>query len=155
VSEQRIDELRPLVTELLERRGIGRVAGLGLLPTREAALGEQQLAQLHRRVEFRSSRPTTAAARHRAARPLDEPDVDRAQHLAVDGDTDVLHAGEHPHERVLDVAVEPGHALRLERRGERAGDVVHRKCFTRRQLGHLHRVPVEIELAGGRAAAAR
>ena len=45
--------------------------------------------------------------------------LQRAQLGDVDGDADVLHAGEHAHERVLDRGVQLGHALLVER-GARA-----------------------------------
>ena len=129
---------------------------LVFFPPGQAALGEQQLAKLDRRVEVQ-----IVAADHPpqlGAEPLDlldQADVDRAQHVAVDRDADVLHAGEHPHERVLDVAVEPGHALRLERGVDRLGDMVNRERLLPRKLRHLDRVAVEIELARSSAAAAR
>ena len=55
VLQQRLDELGPLLLQLLQRPGVGRGAGLRLLHRRQAAAGgrrvEQDLAQLHRRVD--------------------------------------------------------------------------------------------------------
>ena len=53
----------------------------------------------------------------------------------VDGDADVLHRGEHTHERVLDRAVELGHPLRFEAGVDRLGDVVHGERVAAGPLG--------------------
>lgn len=48
VLEQRIDELRPFVAELFQRRGIGAVTGLRLLALGKTALVEEDFLQLRR-----------------------------------------------------------------------------------------------------------
>ena len=141
--------------QLLERGGVGGVARLGLLAAGEAALGEQQLAQLDGRVEVQvvpTHHPPQLGTE--ALDLLDQADVDRAQHLAIDRDADVLHAGQHAHERVLDVAVEPGHALRLEGGLDRTGDVMHGERLAPGELRHVEGAAVEIELARRGTAAA-
>ena len=47
--------------------------------------------------------------------------VQLAQHLDVHADPQVLHAGQHPHQGDLDLVVEAGEAVRLQRRLERLG----------------------------------
>ena len=59
----------------------------------------------------------------------------------VDADADVLHPGEHPHERVLDRVVELGHPLRVEAGVDRLGDVVHGERVAAGALG-VARPPV-------------
>ena len=68
VLQQRIDELGPLVAQLLERRGVGREPGLGLLLRRQLLLGVQDLAQLDRRVEVERPSDDTLQL---GAEPLD------------------------------------------------------------------------------------
>ena len=147
VGQQRLDELGPLVAQLLQAGGVGAGAGLGLLHRREAALGEQDLAQLDRRVEV--ERPAddlvqhAGQALHLGGQALEQD----AQLVDVDGDAGVLHPGEHAHQRVLDRVVEVAHALLVERGEQRPGDAVDRQ----RLAGGAHGVVValtEVELAG-------
>ena len=48
ITQQRVDELGPLVAQLLERGRIGGIARLGLLGRREAALLEKDAPELSR-----------------------------------------------------------------------------------------------------------
>ena len=73
---------------------------------------------------------------------------DLAQTLDVDADTDVLHLGEHPHERILDVDVQMAHRLRIERRLEHGRQRCDSGGSGHRVLSRTGGRSIEIELAG-------
>ena len=155
VLQQRADELGPLVAQLLQRRRVGRGAGLGLLDRRQPAPGRrrgvQDLAQLDRRVDVEVVAPDDLA--QLGAEPLHlggQALVELAEVGDVDGDAGVLHPGQHAHERVLDRRVQVGHALLGELRRDRLDEVVHGERLAagdRRRVGVR---AVEVELALGR-----
>ena len=120
VLQQRADELRPLVLQLLQRRRVGRRAGLRLLDRDEPVLAEQDLAQLDRRVDVEvlvpGDHPQVVAQPCRVGGQLL---VQLLEERTVDGDADVLHPGEDDDERVLDRRVQRRHALLVEQRRDR------------------------------------
>ena len=100
---------------------------------------------------MRSSRPATRS--QLGAELVDlggQPGVDVAEGLGVDADADVLHAGQHANERVLDRVVQVGHALGGEAGLDRLGDVVHGERVAGGPLGVADAGAVEVELAGRR-----
>ena len=92
-------------------------------------VGEQDLAHLDRRVDVEVV--VTGDLAQLDAEPCDlggELLVERLQLRPVDGDADVLHPGEHDDERVLDRAVELGHALLFEARHDRLDEHRDGQC---------------------------
>ena len=148
IAHQRAEELGPLVLDLLQRGGVGREAGLGLLARAQAALVVEDLAQLLRRVEVE-----VVAAGDDAEFGAERVDLgrqagaERFEFGDVDGDADVFHLRQHHDERVLDRAVELGHALRFEARHQRCGERVHGERVAPGTFGVGHRRAVEVELA--------
>ena len=108
--------------QLLEHRGVGRVAGLGLAALRQAQLDEQDVAQLLRRAD----RELVAdGGVDLALEPLDlggELALQRRKRLLVEGDPGRLHAGEDRDQRELDLLEQPVHAVVVQRLVERRPD---------------------------------
>ena len=105
--------------ELLEDGRVGRVARLRPLALRQVELEEQDLLELLGAAEVEL---VADAGVDLALEPLDlgpELDVERRERLAVEGDADRLHPGQHRDERQLDLAEQPVEALALEGGGER------------------------------------
>ncbi len=148
VLQQRVDELRPLVAHPLQRRGVGRVAGLRALLRRQAPLVEQDLAQLDRRVDVELPPDDVVEVLGEAGDLAGEVVAERLQLGGVDGDADVLHAGQHAHEGVLDVGVELGHALRLQRPLERGSEAADGEGEPRGAPRVVDAGVAEVELAG-------
>ena len=102
--------------ELLEDRRVGRVAGLRPLALRQVELEEQDLLELLRAAEVEL---VADAGVDLPLEPLDlgpELDVERGQRVAVEGDPDGLHPGQHRDERQLDLAEQPVEASRARGR---------------------------------------
>ena len=107
--------------------GVGRVARLGLLLRRQPTLAVEQLAELDRRVEVERAPGDVVDLVGEALHLTGQAVVDGAQLGHVDADPHVLHPGEHPHERVLDLGVQPRHSLRRQRLLERRGEAADRE----------------------------
>ena len=149
VLQQRLDELRPLVAQLLERGSVGGEARLGLLRRGEAALGVQDLAQLNRRVDV--ERAADDLLQH-TAEPVDlgrQTIAELLQRATIDGDADVFHLRQHPHQRVLDRRVQVGHALQFDRRLDRVGELRCRQRIASGPLAVVDAGLAEVELALG------
>ncbi|CAB4825743.1 unannotated protein [freshwater metagenome] len=147
VLEQGVDELRPLVAQFLERLCVGGEPGFGLLDRGKAALAEQDLAELDSGVEVELAPCHEMHLGHEPLALRREALVERAQFRNVHGDTVVLHFGEHPNERVLDVPVERIHTLRLERSLNGWCEPRHgERCATRTDRV-VHRGVAEVQLA--------
>ena len=101
--------------QLLERGGVGRVAGLGLLLRYQAELVVEHLAKLQRRVDVELAPGVLADLAGQGGRLGAQLGVEALELGPVDGHAEVLHAGEHADERHLDLAVEQVEPLRLER----------------------------------------
>ena len=155
VLQQRADELRPLVAQLLQRRRVGRGSGLGLLDRRQAAPGRrrgvEQLAQLDRRVDVEVVAPDDLLQLGAEADDVGgEPLVEAAQLGTVDGDAGVLHAGQDTHQRVLDRAVQLGHPLLVEAAHQWLDEVVHGERLSAGRRRRVGLGAVEVELTLGR-----
>ena len=115
--------------------GVGGVAGLGPLGLRHAELVEEHHLQLLGRAEV------DLLADHRervVGGPLHlagEVRLEGLEVVEVDGDPDLLHAGEAVHQRQLDLGQQPGAAVLLDLLVERLGQVEHRAGVQHRGLG--------------------
>ncbi len=146
VAQQVLDD-RVLVAQLLERRLVGRVAGLGLLAGCETELVEQDRSHLRRGVDVEVL-PRRLDDRGPLGLGLGgEGVVEAAEHVDVDRDAEVLHLGEHPDQRHLDVVVEAGQPVRLERLRQGLDELRHRQGVPTGDLRDRRAAPVEVELA--------
>ena len=117
VAQQVVDD-RVLAAQLLERGGVGGVAGLGLLLRGQAELVEQDRPQLRRGVDVELDRRPRSWMAARARSPRSPAGRSGPEVVDVDADADALHPGQHPHQRPLDVVVQVAQALGVERRGD-------------------------------------
>ena len=147
VVEQRVDELGPLVSQLLQCLRVGGEACLRLLHWGEFALLEKDLAQLNGRVEVELPPSDLVHLGHESLALGGEPLVECAQFGDVDRDTCVLHAGEDPHKRVLDVAVQRSHPLCIECRLDCGSKAGHSKGSAGRGDDLVGRAVTKVELA--------
>ena len=152
VGQQRIND-RMIAPQALERLGIGREAGLGLLARGEAELVVEHGPQLGRRVDVELVAGVLLHLRLQRGGRLLQRVGDRLELGPVDADAGHFHFGQDAHERRLDVVVQLDHVLGVEAVAEtqrHAGDV------GRLAGGVLGQVPfgltgfddVEAELAG-------
>ena len=92
--------------QLLQRLGVGRVAGLGLLLGREAELVEEDLPQLRGGVDEELGPRQLLDLLLEPARLHGQLAGQAAQPVDVDADAGVLHPGQHLYQRPLDLVVE-------------------------------------------------
>ena len=118
VAQQRLDD-RVRVAQLLEGRGVGRVAGLRLALRGELELVVEDVRSWVDELTLNSSPASAWIVASSVAASRGQLGVDPAQALDVDADPGDLHPGEHPDEWALDLLVEA--ATRRPRRARRAG----------------------------------
>ena len=129
---------------------VGRVAGLGLLPGCETQLVEEDRPQLRGRVDVE-----VLAGGLDDGGPLGlglggQGVVEASQHVDVDGDAEVLHLGQHPHQGHLDVVVEAGQAVCLEGLRQRFDEPRDSQGVATGDLRDRGAAAVEVELTLGR-----
>ena len=146
-AQQRVDELGPLVVELLERGGVGGVAGLGLLPAQRPRSVNSSSRSCTGELKLRSSRPTTLrnSAPRRSISSIRRTLIERSISRSTAMPTCSMRASTRTRGFSMS-RVEPGHALRFEGGLDGAGDVMHGECLAPGQLRHVERAAVEIEL---------
>ena len=122
VAQEDVDD-RVVLRHLLQRVGVGRGAGLGLLDRREPELLEEHDAQLRRRVdvELLAGDPVDLADEEVALLGELAPEI--VEEDPVDRMPGVLHLRQHPYERALEPLVEVGQLAGVERLGERVGEL--------------------------------
>ena len=152
VLKQVVDD-RVLAQQLLERRGVGRKAGLRLLLGCQPEPVEQDLAQLRGGVDVELLACVLPDLAAQAIAVVAELIVEPLQLGHVDPDADDLHARQHPHERDLDVVVQRCEPAPLQGGRQRIHQSCHRQGAPAGLLPRRHRGVVEVELTLGRTGA--
>ena len=137
-----------LLEESLQRIGVGGVAGLGALGLRHPPLLEEHHLELLGRAEVDLLADHGVRRLGSVADADGEPLLELLEELVVDGDADLLHAGQHVDERQLDVGEQAGAAALGQLVVEGRGEVEHGTGVQHRRLAAALVVdPVEAELA--------
>ena len=135
VSQQRRQEgVLGLDVELLERVGVGGVAGLGALGLRHVELVEQHHLQLLGRPEVDLLADDREGLVGRLLLLGGEVALQRLEVIGVDRDADLLHRGEQVDERQLHLGQQPRAAVLLDLVVERFGEVEDRARVEHRDL---------------------
>ena len=134
-----------LAPQLLQGLGVGGVSGLGALDGGETEIVEEHLGQLLGRVDVDGA---SGVDQHLLPQLLGlgvEFVADLLQHRPVHADADVLHAGQHPHQRHLHVVVEAVQTLRGQRFPEGSDQAVDGQSGPSRLLVGLDGAAVEVQ----------
>ena len=110
VAKEVVDD-RVLALELLEGRRVGGVTGLGLLGGGQPELVEQDGPQLGGRVDVEALAGVLLDAGGQILHLGGEPIVEVLEFGPVDAHPEVLHTGQHRHQRGLDLIVQGPQAL--------------------------------------------
>ena len=136
VGQQRLDD-RVVPPQALERLGVGREAGLGLLARGEAELVVEDGPQLRRRVDVELVPGVLLHLGLQGGRRLLQRVGDRLQLGPVHADAGHLHLGQDPDQRRLDVVVQLGHVLGVDAVPEAQGHAGHVGRLARALLGQV------------------
>jgi len=108
IFHQRIDELGPLITNLLERRSIGAVPlrRLGLASPGEPTLLEQDFLQLFRGVHVEFPASQRVQYLHQRRTPRTERSLQGFERATINRDTGVLHLCQHANQWQLGTEIQ-------------------------------------------------
>ena len=156
VAEDVLDD-RVLAAHLLERLGVGGVPGLGLLLPGVSPSSSKRTSRICLVELTLNGWPAASvmAARSSSA-SSGEAVAEAGEHGDVDPDADLLHLGQHPDERRLEVVVEGAETLGVHGLEQRHGEARRAERVAGRDERHRDGlVAAEVELAVGHGAVGR